>query len=81
MFIAAPLGVISIKDEKFLKRFARNLKEVRKAKGMTQEDLADKTGLTLSQIARIETARVNTTIATVNVLLKALGAEANDLFN
>lgn len=47
---------------------------------MTQEDLADKSGLTLSQIARIETARLNTTISTVNILLKALDADANELF-
>lgn len=48
---------------------------------MTQEDLADKSGLTLSQIARIETAKVNTTVSTVNVILKALDADANELFS
>lgn len=73
--------MISIRDEKFLRRFARNLKELRKVKGMTQEDLADKSGLTLSQIARIETAKVNTTVSTVNVILKALDADANELFS
>jgi len=40
----------------------------------------DKSGITLSQIARIETGRINTTVSTVFVLIKAIGAEANELF-
>lgn len=47
---------------------------------MSQEDLADKSGLALSQIARLETAKLNTSISTVYALLKALSAEANELF-
>ena len=47
---------------------------------MSQEDLADKSGLALSQIARIETGRLNTSISTVYAILKALNAEANELF-
>lgn len=47
---------------------------------MSQEDLADKSGLALSQIARIETARLNTTIGTVYAILKALDTDANELF-
>lgn len=69
-----------VRDEKLLKRFARNLKKARTERGMTQEDLADKSGLALSQIARIETARLNTSIGTVYALLRALGADANELF-
>lgn len=69
-----------VRDEKLLKRFARNLKKARTERGMSQEDLADKSGLALSQIARIETARLNTSIGTVYALLKALDADANELF-
>jgi transcriptional regulator with XRE-family HTH domain len=50
------------------------------SKSLTQEDLADKPGLSLSQIARIETGRLNTTISTVYVLLKALDIDASELF-
>ncbi|MEX2232233.1 MAG: helix-turn-helix transcriptional regulator [Cyclobacteriaceae bacterium] len=69
-----------VRDEKLLRRFARNLKKARAERGMSQEDLADKSGLALSQIARIETARLNTSIGTVYALLKALDADANELF-
>jgi len=50
------------------------------SRGITQEELAYKTGLALSQIARIETGKLNTSISTVQVILDALGAEANELF-
>jgi len=72
--------VHKIRDEKLLKRFAKNLKNARSARSMSQEDLADKSGLALSQIARIETGRLNTSISTVYAILKALNAEANELF-
>lgn len=74
-------GVHKVRNEKFLLRFGKNLTRVRKSKGLTQEDLAHKADLTLSQIARIETGKLNTSISTVMVLLKALGADANDLFD
>jgi transcriptional regulator with XRE-family HTH domain len=72
--------VHKVRDERLLKRFAKNLKKARMARGLSQEDLADKSGLALSQIARLETAKLNTSISTVFALLKALNAEANELF-
>jgi transcriptional regulator with XRE-family HTH domain len=46
---------------------------------MTQEELALESGLALSQIARIETGRLNTTISTVYRLMNALDVDANEL--
>jgi len=60
---------------------AKNLKLARKARGFTQEDLAYKSGLALSQIARIETGKLNTSYSTLVAILNALGAEANELFD
>lgn len=70
----------NVKNQKFLNRLAKNLKKARNDRGITQEELAYKTGLTLSQIARIETAKINTTVSTIHVILQALGADANELF-
>jgi transcriptional regulator with XRE-family HTH domain len=72
--------VHNVRDEKLLLKFGKNLARVRRARGLTQEDVAYESGLTLSQIARIETGRLNTTISTVAVLLKTLKCEANELF-
>lgn len=47
---------------------------------MSQEELSYKSGLALSQIARIETGKLNTSVSTVFVILQALDSEANELF-
>lgn len=46
---------------------------------MSQEDLAYESDLTLSQIARIETGRLNTSICTVYAIAKGLGVDAKEL--
>lgn len=71
----------NVRNQKFLNKLAKNLKKARKDRGVSQEDLAYKSGLTLSQIARIETAKINTTVSTINAILQALGADANELFD
>jgi predicted transcriptional regulator len=73
--------VHNVRNQKFLNKLAKNLKKARKDRGVSQEDLAYKSGLTLSQIARIETAKINTTVSTINAILQALGADANELFD
>ena len=70
----------NVRNQKFLNKLAKNLKKARKDRGVSQEELAYKSGLTLSQIARIETAKINTTVSTISALLQALGADANELF-
>lgn len=67
-------------DQKRLKEFGRHLSDVRKSLGFTQEDLAHKAGLTLSQIARIETGAINTSINTIFIISDALGIEPSQLF-
>ena len=44
-------------DEEGLKLLAKRLKEIRAEKGISQEELAYRSELTLSQIARIETKK------------------------
>ncbi|MBK7131102.1 MAG: helix-turn-helix transcriptional regulator [Crocinitomicaceae bacterium] len=68
-----------VRDEKILRRFGENLRKIRKSKGMSQEDLAYESDLTLSQIARIETGRLNTSICTVYAIAKGLGVDAKEL--
>jgi len=60
--------VVNIRDYKFLIRFGKNLKKLRVSKNMTQEDLAYESELTLSQIACIETGRINRSICTIKAL-------------
>lgn len=68
------------KDEKFLKKFGLNLRAIRKAKQISQEELAGESGFELSQIGRIERGEVNTSISHVSAIAKALKVKPEELF-
>ncbi len=56
------------------------LKQWRKIRGLSQWDLADKSGVGYASIARIETGRQNPTVSMLTRLAEALGIEAVDFF-
>lgn len=68
-------------DEEGLRLLAKRIKEIRSQKGITQEELAYRSELTLSQIARIETIKINPTISTVFQIIKSLEVSLNEFFN
>jgi transcriptional regulator with XRE-family HTH domain len=68
-------------DRQGLQAFADQLKKVRKQKKMTQEDLAYQSDLSLGQIARIETARINPTLSTVFKIARTMEVELKELFD
>ncbi|MCC6690446.1 MAG: helix-turn-helix transcriptional regulator [Bacteroidia bacterium] len=72
---------VLIFDEKGLKAFAKHLKTIRQKKGFTQEELAYQSGLSLSQIARIETFRINPTLSTIFTIARTLKVPLYELFH
>lgn len=68
-------------DEEGLKLLAKRLKEVRSEKGLTQEELSHRSDITLSQIARIETARINPTVSTIFKIARGLKVSPKELFD
>lgn len=69
-----------LRDEKFLKSFGKRLKEVRLAKGYTQEKLAFSIGIEISQISRIERGVSNPSISTVKAIADQLGVSLSEIF-
>lgn len=61
------------------KTVARNIKALRLEKGMTQQDLADKTGLTVRYISRLENSSPNLTLEVIERISSALKCEPNEL--
>jgi transcriptional regulator with XRE-family HTH domain len=59
--------------------FARNLKTMRRAKGLSQEELAHRAGIDRTYISALERSVYNASIDVVDRLGKALGVEAADL--
>ncbi|MBB6609680.1 helix-turn-helix transcriptional regulator [Pontibacter sp. Tf4] len=68
-------------DEEGLRLFAEHLKQLRKSKGVSQEELSYRSGLVLSQIARIETARTNPRLSTLFQIARGLDIELAELFS
>ena len=54
------------------KTVATRLKELRKRRGWSQEQLADEAGISRTYLARLETARQDPTLSTLEKLAKAL---------
>lgn len=56
---------MNFRDKDFLLLLGKRICEIRKSKNMSQESLAFNNEISLSQIARIETGRINPTICTL----------------
>lgn len=72
--------MVSIRDEEIIKGFGQNLRSLRLQAGKTQEVLAEDAGISQVQIARIENGKLNTTLCTIQRLIRALNVDANSLF-
>src|ERR1044071_850773 len=55
------------------------ISELRKAKGLTQEELVEKCNISVRTIQRIETGEVTPRMYTVKTILAALDQDLNDL--
>lgn len=70
---------MNFRDEKVLENFGKNLQKIRKRQNFTQEALAYESGVSLSQIARIETGKINPTVCTLIIIAKTLSIKASEL--
>jgi len=73
-----------VRDQERLTQFGRRLRQVRQvrqAKGFTQESLAAAAELEFSQVGRIERGVINTGLSTVFVLARTLQVDVRELFD
>jgi transcriptional regulator with XRE-family HTH domain len=61
-------------------KVGRKIRIQRHKFGITQEELADKTGLHVSTIGRIERGEINTPLQTLNKIAGALKLNPKELF-
>ena len=61
-------------------RIGQRIRELREAKGLSQRDLEDRTGLTHNDICRIENGNYNVSLDTLTKIATALDAEVS-IFN
>lgn len=65
---------------KINQQLGEKIQRVRKARKMTQEDLAAKIGVQTATISNIEGGRTDTSVYTVYKIAQALGAHIKELF-
>lgn len=62
-----------------IKRTATKLKRLREERGMTQQQLAEKAGISREYLTRLEGARHDPTLTVLERLAKALGVKVRRL--
>lgn len=67
-------------NSNILKLFGLKVKEIRKEKGLSQEELADKAGLHRTYIGMIERAEKNITLINIEKIASAFECSIADLF-
>jgi transcriptional regulator with XRE-family HTH domain len=61
-------------------RLAANARRLREERGLTQEDVGVRSGLTASHISRMETGRLAPTLRTLESLAEGIGCDIAELF-
>jgi transcriptional regulator with XRE-family HTH domain len=69
------------RDIEGISQFGSHLREIRKLKGISQEELANLADVELSQISRIERGVINTSITQILQIAKALNLHPKELFD
>lgn len=69
------------RDQKFIDQICGKILEIRKRKGIVQEDLVDRTGFNLKQIGNIERGISNTSISNIAQIARALEVHPKELLD
>ena len=69
------------RDEKGVIAFGNRLREIRLKNGYSQERLANEAGIAPSQISRIETGEINTSLSHICLIARILKVQPKDLMD
>ena len=67
-------------NKPYIEKFAKNLKELRKQKHLTQDDISFN-GISRSMVSLLELARTDITITKLKIIADNMGIKVKDLFN
>lgn len=72
--------VINLKNKKLILSFGKHIRKLREERDYSMRYLADLADVNYTQISKIETGKINTTISTAYALAKALDITLEQLF-
>lgn len=61
------------------KKVGKQIKRIRRQRGYTQEDIADKSGMHVSTLGRIERGEINPPLQTLNKIAQALKVKTKEI--
>ena len=68
-------------NKDYLQKFAKQLKTIRKSKGLKQDDFLAVEGISRSLIAMAETAKTDITLSKLKIIADRLGVHPKDLLD
>ena len=66
--------------EQIQRRLGARIRELRRKRGLTQDEFADLSGLHRAQVGTFENGRMNITLASLHLIAQTLGVKVVDLF-
>ena len=72
---------MDISEESFIINLGIHIRQLREKQNLSQQDLANDCNIPKSQIARIERAKINTTVRTLIKIANALEIEPKELLD
>jgi transcriptional regulator with XRE-family HTH domain len=69
------------RNQQFVDQIAKNIATIRRAKGIVQEDIVDRTGFTQKQVWKILNGKINPTVSTIEAVAKALEVHPKELLD
>lgn len=70
----------AVNEQKLMNSFGKRVAEVRKQRGVTQQQLAEATGMSTVAIAYIETGKRWARLGTLSKMAKSLRVDVSDFF-
>lgn len=67
-------------EQKMMKAFGKRVSEVRRSRGLTQQELAEQVSMSVVAIAYIETGKRWARLGTLSKIAKSLKVNVSDLF-
>ncbi len=68
-----------MKHNPVIKSVAKNLKQIRLARHMTQSEVAKKSGITANHYAKVERGEAEPTLSTLSAIVKGLKIKSSDV--
>jgi transcriptional regulator with XRE-family HTH domain len=69
------------RNQEFIDKITKRIEEIRKEKGIVQEDIVDRTGFTLKQVWLMLSGKSNFAISNLEAIAKALGVHPKELLD